>query len=239
MGPQHDSPTVAAPRAVSFGGYPPAQEAGRATPAVTSGARNPRASTARKRIEILRAATDVFGNKGYSNGTLAEIAEQVGITHAGVLHHFGSKERLLLEVLDWRDNADVEGLEGGVLPIGAETFEHLIRTAIANSSRMGIVQVFTVLSAESVTDSHPAKEYFQQRYEFLRDALHRAFTAVYGEPAADQVAAIDAACASILAVMDGLQLQWLLDPESIDLGEMTEFAIRSIVAAVTPDQASQ
>ncbi|MGO1317248.1 MAG: TetR/AcrR family transcriptional regulator [Cellulomonadaceae bacterium] len=198
-----------------------------------TGARSPRASTARKRREILKAATEVFGNKGYSNGTLADIAEQVGMTHAGVLHHFGSKERLLLEVLDWRDNADVEGVEGGALPIGAQTFEHLIRTAVANSQRAGIVQVFTVLSAESVTDEHPAKDYFQDRYVFLRDALHRAFAQAYGEPTAERAEAIDAACASILAVMDGLQLQWLLAPESIDLGATTEFAIRALVAAAT------
>ena len=160
------------------------------------------------------------------------------MTHAGVLHHFGSKERLLLEVLDWRDNADVEGLEGGVLPIGIDTFEHLIRTAVANSQRAGIVQVFSVLSGDSVTDGHPAKEYFQHRYSFLRDALDRAFTVAFGEPPTEKKQAIDAACASILAVMDGLQLQWLLAPDAIDLGAMTEFAIEAMVDAVRPTESS-
>ena len=38
--------------------------------------------------------------------------------------------------------------------------------------------------------------------------------------------------ASILAAMDGLQLQWLLDPDEVDLSETTEYVIRSLVAQV-------
>ena len=43
---------------------------------------------------------------------------------------------------------------------------------------------------------------------------------------------IAAASASILAVMDGLQLQWLLHPDLIELGETSAFAIQAIVTAV-------
>jgi len=75
-------------------------------------ARQPRQATADRRAEILRAAARTFGSKGYKNGSLAEVAEQVGITHAGVLHHFGSKEQLLVEVLEYRDKEDVRDLEG-------------------------------------------------------------------------------------------------------------------------------
>jgi hypothetical protein len=40
------------------------------------------------------------------------------------------------------------------------------------------------------------------------------------------------ASASILAVMDGLQVQWLLNPEQVDLARANEFAIEAIVASV-------
>ena len=79
-------------------------------------ARQPRQATAERRAEILRAAANTFGSKGYMNGSLAEVAEQVGITHAGVLHHFGSKEQLLVEVLEYRDKEDVRDLEGQHIP---------------------------------------------------------------------------------------------------------------------------
>ncbi len=69
-------------------------------PARSSASRavRPRPSTAARRQDILRAAMQVFGSKGYRQGSLSEVAELVGMTHAGVLHHFGTKVQLLSEV---------------------------------------------------------------------------------------------------------------------------------------------
>ncbi|MFE6736101.1 TetR/AcrR family transcriptional regulator [Microbacterium sp. NPDC057650] len=187
---------------------------------------------ARKRTEILKAAVETFGTKGSANGTLADIAQQVGMTHAGVLHHFGSKENLLLEVLEYRDRTDVEGLAEKHIPGGPDLFLHLVRTAFLNAQRPGIVQVFTVLSAESVTEEHPAREYFERRYQNLRSDVDAAFRALCAQEGVTDQSMIGMASASILAVMDGLQLQWLLDPQTVDLGEASEFAIRSIVNGV-------
>lgn len=195
----------------------------------TISAATPRPETARKRTEILKAAIETFGAKGSTNGTLADIAEQVGMTHAGVLHHFGSKQNLLLEVLTYRDQTDVEGLADKHIPGGPQLFLHLVRTAFANARRPGIVQVFTVLSAESVTDNHAARSYFESRYQVLRNDVRQAFEVLCEQEGVTDRDRIDKACASILAVMDGLQLQWLLEPTAFDLGEATEFAITALV----------
>ncbi len=191
-----------------------------------------RPATQRKRTDILDAAVDIFGNKGYANGTLADIAEQVEITHAGVLHHFGSKQNLLLEMLTYRDETDVADLDERHIPGGPELFLHLVRTALANSRRAGVVQVYTVLSAESVTDDHPARPFFEKRYSTLRGEIADAFRVLCEQEGVTEPATIGAASASILAVMDGLQLQWLLHPQEIELAETSEFAIRAIVNAV-------
>lgn len=71
--------------------------------------RKPHASTAATRERILTAAMSVFANRGYNNGSLLEIADQVGMTHAGVLHYFGSKDNLLTAVLE---RCTVVGPEG-------------------------------------------------------------------------------------------------------------------------------
>jgi len=191
-----------------------------------------RPETVARRREIVKAAVEVFGAKGFTGGTLMDIAEQVGMTHAGILHHFGSKDQLLLEVLLYRDETDVAGLEGRHIPGGAELFRHLVRTAIANATRAGIVQSFVVLSAESVTDDHPAREFFRSRYEVLRGELERAFEVMCAERGVDQPQAVADASAAILAVMDGLQVQWLLQRDVVDLARSTEFAIEAIVSAV-------
>ena len=191
-----------------------------------------RPATLQKRTEILEAAVEIFGNKGSTNGTLADVAEQVGMTHAGVLHHFGSKQNLLLEVLAYRDQADVKDLDDKHIPDGPELFLHLVRTAFANTRRPGIVQAYTVLSNESVTDGHPARAFFEARYTTLRREVSEAFHELCAQQGVREPDTVAAASAAILAVMDGLQLQWLLHPEIVELGETSEFAIRAIVNAV-------
>ena len=72
--------------------------------------RGERKSTPERRQEIVRAAAKTFGSKGYQRGSLIAIAEQVGMTHAGVLHHFGSKEQLALEAYDYAISRTTERL---------------------------------------------------------------------------------------------------------------------------------
>ena len=190
----------------------------------------PRAETIRRREDILRAGLATFGSKGFKAGSLADVAEQVGITQAGVLHHFGSKDKLLLDVLDYRDAADVENLEGQHIPGGLDLFRHLATTARLNAERPGIVQAYAVLSAESVTAGHPAKEWFRHRYEQLRLEVTEALEIVCAKDDPPTPQAIDDAAAAILAVMDGLQVQWLLEPDAVDLARSTAFAIEAILA---------
>ncbi|WP_043608387.1 TetR/AcrR family transcriptional regulator [Cellulomonas carbonis] len=191
----------------------------------------PRETTVRKREEILRAATATFGNRGYKNGSLAEIADQVGITHTGVLHHFGSKDQLLLEVLAFRDRTDVEQLEDAHVPGGLELFRHLVATARRNAGRPGLVQTYTVLSAEAVTDGHPGKDYFRERYTTLRGLVADALREVCADDDPPPDRDVDAAAAAVLAVMDGLQVQWLLEPGRVDLPHASAFAIEAILSA--------
>ena len=70
----------------------------------------PQARTTERREAVLKAAMNVFGARGYNKGALVEVAEQAGMTHAGVLHHFGSKEGLLVAMLKYRDGEEVAGV---------------------------------------------------------------------------------------------------------------------------------
>jgi AcrR family transcriptional regulator len=207
---------------------------------VDSSRRQPRSrpETLIRRREILDASVEIFGAKGFTGGTLQEIADQVGMTHAGILHHFGSKEQLLLEVLLHRDESDVAHLEGQHIPDGLPLFRHLVKTAFLNAQRAGIVQAYAVLSAESVTDDHPGRDFFQNRYRKLRGEVAQAFTIVCAEQGVEASSTIADGSAAILAVMDGLQIQWLLEPDAVDLGRASEFAIEAIVASVLRPQPS-
>ncbi len=191
-----------------------------------------RPETVRKREEILEAAVAIIGEKGYSAASLAEIGERAGVTHAGVRHHFGSKDNLLLEAVRHRDETDLGEFKEAHMPFGADLFRHLVNTAFKNAHRAGIVQSFIVLSAEAVTASSPIREYFETRYVMLRKELSDSFRAMCAEAGVESDEKVAHGAASILALMDGLQYQWTLDPTQLDLGEATAFGISAIATAV-------
>ena len=53
-----------------------------------------------RRAEIVRAALEVIAERGYRGASLAAVAERVGLTQQGLLHHFPTKEALLVAVMD-------------------------------------------------------------------------------------------------------------------------------------------
>jgi AcrR family transcriptional regulator len=206
-----------------------------------NGERQPRAGKSLKaqqrRQEILRIAMDTFAARGYNNASLQEIADRAGVTQAGVLHYFRSKAQLLTSVLDLRDATDIEQL-GTDRPRGLAFLRHLVDTVRRNTEREGIVRLYAVLSAESVTEGHPAQDYFRDRYTGLRtfvtDALAEACE--LGETRPDLN--LEDAANAIIAVMDGLQIQWLLAPDSVDMAASTERVIDALLGGLAdkPDQ---
>lgn len=192
-------------------------------------AKRPYPRTQRRREEIVKAASQIFAARGYRGSSLVEIADAVGMTHAGVLHHFGSKDQLLIEVLADRDQSDVDQLEKRRAPAGKAFLRHLLKTAQLNATRPGIVQAYTALSGECVTEDHPARPWFESRYDGLRAMLHSALLESLGDAEMPPASEVDAAAAAIIAAMDGLQLQWLLNPEAIDMPAALRLVIESVL----------
>jgi len=190
-------------------------------------AAKPQSRTAERRTAILEAATDVFGARGYNSGSLVEIAEQVGMTHAGVLHHFGSKEQLLLAVLAHRDEADLERFDAHENPVGAAFLDHLVHTAYYSTERASTIRSYAVLSAESVTGDHPAQDFFRDRYDGLRGRVASDLGLAVGGAADDP--RVVAAASAIVAVTDGLHVQWLLDPARVNMPAAVRLVIDAIV----------
>lgn len=191
-----------------------------------------RPETEAKRRELLRIALLEFGSKGIEKATLEDIARQAGMTRAGVLHYFGSKRNLLIQVLDFRDADDISEMSAGI-PKGMAAFRHLIRTAYVNEKRPGVTQAYAVLSAEATTAGNAGRPFFTRRYDWLRTKLVQDLRDEYArrgwDVTAQKESQFQACAASVLAVMDGLQLQAALSPEEIDLGAASEQAIRNLV----------
>ena len=55
---------------------------------------------AQTRNRLLRSAVQIFDRKGYSAASVREIAEMAGVTKPALYYHFGSKEGLLVTILN-------------------------------------------------------------------------------------------------------------------------------------------
>jgi AcrR family transcriptional regulator len=191
-----------------------------------------RARGADRRASIVRAAFEVIAERGYRGTSLAAVADRVGLTQQGLMHYFPTKEDLLTAVLETRDEWDL--LHFGHAPPGdpsAMTVNQLAELVDYNATRPGIARTYTVLAADSVTEDHPAREYFQDRYARVRagmtEMLERHRDELPPGATPDQLAPL------AIAVLDGLQLQWLLSPEDVEVP--TGFRTFLTLLGIKPD----
>jgi AcrR family transcriptional regulator len=174
-----------------------------------------------RRDAILAAANEVFARRGFRGASLATIAKRVGMSEPGLLHHFASKEELLLEVLKLRDQHDDERI-AQARAAHAGPLEVVLELCRQNQERPGIVRLFTILAAESVDDDHPAHEWFLARYGDRRAVLADRLANAQRDGDIDAALDPESVASQILAMFDGLQLQWLLDPGAVDMTAVFE-----------------
>ncbi|MFD7693344.1 TetR/AcrR family transcriptional regulator [Streptomyces sp. NPDC059805] len=172
-------------------------------------AMNARVRGEERRAEIVRAALEVIAERGYRGASLAAVAERVGLTQQGLMHHFPTKDALLVAVLQERDRWDA-------VPDSRWRVDLLAALVEYNAMRPGIVQTFSALLGESVTDGHPARAFFSERYTRVRASMAEMLRSEYGDRLPNGLTP-ERTAPLLVAVMDGLQYQWLLDPASVDM----------------------
>ncbi|MET9591972.1 TetR/AcrR family transcriptional regulator [Streptomyces sp. NPDC006516] len=186
----------------------------------------------RTRARILESATELFARSGFHAVSLRDIAAHAGLTHAGLLHHFPGKEALLLEVLSLRDQVDAQLLFPSILrpdapePEPAERLHRLVEVVVRNARTPGLVALYAKLAAEASDPEHPAHQYFVKRYRVLRREMTELLEALFAAAGPEAKGDPAAVAQQWLALMDGLQTQWLLEPHTVDMAEQVRAFLR-------------
>lgn len=180
-----------------------------------AGRRGSYAKGVAKREEILTRALEVIAREGYSGASVKELADAVGLSQAGLLHYFGSKEELFTEILRKRDEVDSAAF--GLAADGSTADDDIRAGYLAvirhNAEVPGLVQLYARLSVDAADPQHPAHEFFVERGE----ALRRVFAEVVARrqqagEITDRIAP-EALARIFQAVADGLQVQFMLEPD--------------------------
>jgi AcrR family transcriptional regulator len=183
--------------------------------------RGPYRKGIQRRAQIIDAVLELFAQQGDRGFSLQEIADRVGLSLPGLLHYFGSREELLLAVLERRDTLETEDLTAGD---GAEVQspgEAVVRTVRHNMTQPGLVKLFVALSAAATEPQHHAHAFFAERYRNLAETIKTGLESGQGSGATRTDVDAEHMARLLLAISDGLQIQWLMDP-TVDMAAIVE-----------------
>jgi AcrR family transcriptional regulator len=174
----------------------------------------------------------MFGTLGYRAATMLQIAAACGISRTGLLHHFPTKENLLEAVLSRRDETSATEVPSpaGTVDDDRAALARMVLVMRHNAESPTIVNLFSVLSAEAGDPEHPAHAYFAERYARLRADLEGSLHRLQARGAL--VAGTDprALAIELIALMDGLQVQWVLAPDQVDMAAVLQHRIDAALA---------
>lgn len=178
--------------------------------------RGPYAKSALRRQQIIDQALDVFNELGSDRTSLRSIADALGVTHPVLRHHFGSRERLFLEVLRQADTRGREKLVGESDRSAAGFASALAQVVMGQP---GLMPLYVTMIARALErENADSRPFFAERFRDMR----REVVAILQEGQASGVVRgdipVESTAAVIVAISDGLSTQWLIDPD-VDFSE--------------------
>jgi len=176
-------------------------------------------STANTRARIVASAAELFAERGFHATPMTAVADAAGLSQSGLLHHFPSKEGLLAEVLRQRDLRDLAELATARdhPPRGWEVWDDMTTLVRLNSGREALVRLFTSLAGEAVDPEHPGHGWLAEHHRSAVDALTRGLEEAVADGTAQAAIPAQSLARQAVALMDGLQLQWLVRPRDVDM----------------------
>lgn len=179
----------------------------------------------RTRGRLIEAATHLFAKKGYRDTSVHAIGEAAGISRGSIFWHFGSKDGLLLAVVErvfaeWESGSLVSDVGGGT---GAEAVRRALgshRSFLQHNRE--ICRLFFVLMFEGLGPRPELAREFARLHRGLRrlaaDWIDEGIEA--GELRSD----LDpqGVATSVIGALGGIAYQWLLDPARVNLDRAYE-----------------
>ncbi|MFF0700002.1 TetR/AcrR family transcriptional regulator [Streptomyces tendae] len=189
------------------------------------------AKSASRRREIIDAAVEVFSTAGFHKGSLRDVAERAGLSQAGLLHHFPSKNHIIEAVLTWRDTHAREVIDEAAREGGLAYLRALIALIDSNQRESpALTELYAVLSADATSRDHPVHDYFDKRYAWVMASVQKSFQEI--AEAGQLHAGVEPAEAArwMLALIDGLQIQWLYDRDAVDMAEEVRRYLQTLLS---------
>ena len=161
-----------------------------------------------RRARIMDTAMEVISEEGYRGLSMRALAKRCGMSAPGLMHYFPDLPTLLIAVLELRDERDGQAVDQAiqVQPGARAMMDSIIDRMVANPQG---AQLFAMLEAEAIDPNHPAHQYFLDRTQRVMRDIAGPLSEEFDQPEQE--------ARRLMAVLDGLQLSWLRDPDGFDL----------------------
>ena len=183
--------------------------------------RTRRQSKLQTRENLLRAAAEVFGRRGFYAASIDEIAAEAGFSKGAVYSNFNSKEELFMTLLDLHLESELQHIKSQFQSEGKEGNTSLAGTPQGFASKLEENRAWNMLSIEFALHAmrHPlTQQQLAERFRMLRneitELLHDQYQAT-GQPLTIPAIPIDYFSWTILALGSGLALQAYLEPGAL------------------------
>lgn len=190
---------------------------------------------AERKDQIVRATVECITKHGYHNFSMQDVARAAGVSKGIIHYYFLNKDDLMMSVLD-RVAGDIEGV--------------ILQDMQAISDPVKKLEIFMTVSFEVVRNT---KEYYQVNMDFwtqinqkkeVRQVISRHYSK-FRDTCANVISEgvqsgafrkVDPSQQSsfIIAVIDGLSLQWLFDETIFDYDAMVKVARQQIMDGLVP-----
>lgn len=173
-----------------------------------------------RRREIIEAAIECYDENGTKRTTIAAIARRVGITPGNVLYHFGSKQDLVVAVVQELEARRMRDLETMAAHGGLAMLRALATSAQQTEARPNLATLALILAVENLGPDDQVHRYFLDQGERDREILGRGLAAGVQRGELRHDLDVQRQTNEIRAFMAGSWVVWLLDPERESLSAL-------------------
>jgi AcrR family transcriptional regulator len=167
---------------------------------------------ARRIVQAMRASV---GTRGAAGSTFDQVAREAGVSRGLLHYYFGTKERLLVEVVRHDCDVRMSAIEASLS--GAESVDEIVLILVEALERLverdpgAFALIFEMFTASRQNDE--LAEAMGEVYRRVRDQIARALRAKDDEGVVELRGDPESVGSILLAMADGLALQSLSDPE--------------------------
>lgn len=173
---------------------------------------------------ILDVAANLVMERGVKGTSLADIAREAGISKGTLFYYFAAKDDLVFELTEQHFDNITRGLLKRVEQMQGESLEKILYeslTAIITAEDRGKLNLY--LLQEAVIDNAALRARFRATYREYQSLVAQFLFMVTPDTTPDKVRALSRI---LVALLDGLIIQWLLEPEDIPVDRIAKIISR-------------